>query len=92
MILITDPNPRKRCFHCTFTDCPGTNGTLGIVTPDLLAALYSNPEKLNLEQHTHYRRKHKRAKIQAAAAAAASKNKGSPLQVSLHAPNPTSVS
>ena len=73
MILITDPDPRKRCFHCTFTDCPGTNGALGIVTPDLLAALYSNPEKLNLEQHTHYRRKHKRAKIQAAAEAAKQK-------------------
>lgn len=76
MILITDPNPHKRCFHCTFTDCPGTNGTLGIVTPDLLAALYSNPEKLNLEQHTHYRRKHKRAKL------TATKQKGNALQAS----------
>jgi len=64
MILITDPDPRKRCFHCTFTDCPGTDGSLGIVTPDLLAALYSDPERPNLKQHTHNRRKHKRARLQ----------------------------
>ncbi|KAL3942746.1 MAG: hypothetical protein SGBAC_003121 [Bacillariaceae sp.] len=82
MILISDPDPRKRCFHCTFTDSPAANGTLGIVTPDLLAALYSNPEKLNLEQHPRYRRKHKRAKIQAEKAAT-SKNQTTALQLSL---------
>lgn len=82
MILISDPDPRKRCFHCTFTDSPAANETLGIVTPDLLAALYSNPEKLNLEQHPHYRQKHERAEIQAEKAAT-SQNQTTALQLSL---------
>ena len=38
--LMADDDPRKRCFHCVLTDCPGTNGSLGHVTPELLALLF----------------------------------------------------
>ena len=41
--LMSDSDVRKRCFHCAFTDCPGTKGTLGTVTPELLSALFSSP-------------------------------------------------
>jgi hypothetical protein len=37
--LMTDDDPNKICFHCIITDDPGTNGTIGFVTPDLLALL-----------------------------------------------------
>lgn len=37
-----DEDPRKRLFHCVFTDCPGTNGALGSVTPDLLSTLFTS--------------------------------------------------
>lgn len=39
--LMTDDDPRKRCFHCVFTDCSGTNGSLGSITPDLLSMLFT---------------------------------------------------
>lgn len=39
--LMTDKDPRKRCFHCVFTDSPGTNGNLGSVTPELLSTLFT---------------------------------------------------
>ena len=38
--LMTDEDPRKRCFHCVLTDCPGTNGNLGRVTPELLSLMF----------------------------------------------------
>jgi len=38
--LMADKDPRKRCFHCVLTDCPGTNGALGRVTPELLSLLF----------------------------------------------------
>jgi len=38
--LMTDNDPRKRCFHCILTDCPGTNGSLGRVTPELLSLMF----------------------------------------------------
>ena len=38
--LMADEDPRKRCFHCVLTDCPGTNGSLGRVTPELLSLLF----------------------------------------------------
>ena len=41
---MSDDDPRKRCFHCVFSNCTGTNGTLGILTPDLLASLFATPE------------------------------------------------
>lgn len=40
--LMKDEDPKKRCFHCLFTDCPRSNGTLGSVTPDLLATLFTH--------------------------------------------------
>jgi PAS domain-containing protein len=42
--LMTDDDPRKRCFHCVFTDCPGTNGALGSVTPELLSLLFAQQD------------------------------------------------
>jgi hypothetical protein len=41
--LMTDKDPKKRCFHCVFSDCPGTNGALGSITPELLSTLFTNP-------------------------------------------------
>jgi hypothetical protein len=41
LTVMTDVDVRKRCFHCIFTDCQGTNGALGSVTPELLEALFS---------------------------------------------------
>jgi len=38
--LMADEDPRKRCFHCVLTDCPGTNGSLGRITPELLSLLF----------------------------------------------------
>lgn len=39
--LLSDDDPRKRCFHCILTDNPGTNGKMGFITPELLAMLFS---------------------------------------------------
>jgi PAS domain-containing protein len=60
--LMTDQDPLKRCFHCTFTNCPGTDGALGTITPDLLAALFTDPE--SSKKKSSSRRKYKRARIQ----------------------------
>ncbi len=43
--LMADDDQQQRCFHCILSDCPGTNGTIGIVTPELLAMLFSSNEK-----------------------------------------------
>ena len=43
--LMMDDDPRKRCFHCVFTDCPGTNGALGSVTPELLSLLFAQQQR-----------------------------------------------
>ena len=37
--LMDDENRDQRCFHCVLTDCPGSNGKLGCVTPELFATL-----------------------------------------------------
>lgn len=39
--LMADADPRKRCFHCVFTDCQGTNGALGTISPDLVSLLFT---------------------------------------------------
>ena len=40
--LMSDNDPRKRCFHCVLTDTPATaNGKIGSVTPELLAMLFT---------------------------------------------------
>jgi hypothetical protein len=44
--LMTDNDPKKRCFHCVFTDLPGTNGALGSVTPELLSFLFNNQSNM----------------------------------------------
>lgn len=48
--LMTDKDVRKRCFHCAFTDCPGTEGALGTVTPELLSALFTNSHTIHDER------------------------------------------
>ena len=42
--LMYDDDQQQRCFHCILTDCPGTNGKFGSVTPELLAMLISSSE------------------------------------------------
>lgn len=58
--LMADEDPKKRCFHCVFTDCPGTNGALGSITPELLALLFTAPEPKRKKSKSS--RKHKRAR------------------------------
>jgi PAS domain-containing protein len=59
--LMTDMDPRKRCFHCVFTDCPGTNGNLGSVTPELLSILFTKQNMTFIEQRNVKRKKSNRA-------------------------------
>ena len=40
---MSDKDPKRRCFHCVFTNSKGTNGSLGIITPELLASLFATP-------------------------------------------------
>jgi PAS domain S-box-containing protein len=59
--LMADHDPRQRCFHCVFTNCRGTNGALGTITPELLASLFSLPPR----HHKNYlpsRRHNKRTR------------------------------
>lgn len=42
--LMPDENVGKRCFHCVFTDCKGTDGKMGFITPSLLAKLFADPK------------------------------------------------
>jgi hypothetical protein len=58
--LMADEDPKKRCFHCVFTDCPGTNGALGSITPELLALLFTKPEPKRKKSKSN--RKHQRAR------------------------------
>jgi hypothetical protein len=50
--LMTDDEPRKRCFHCVFTDSPGTNGALGSVTPELLSSLFTQQHMITLSSES----------------------------------------
>lgn len=50
---MSDDDPRKRCFHCVFSNCTGTNGTLGILTPDLLASLFATPDPSHKKSKRH---------------------------------------
>lgn len=43
--LMSDEDPRKRCFHCAFTDFPGSNGTMGVVTQDALSLMFTKKAK-----------------------------------------------
>lgn len=43
--LMSDKDPRRQCFHCVFTNSKGTNGSLGIITPELLASLFAKPQR-----------------------------------------------
>mmetsp|Transcript_8632 Transcript_8632/g.19386 ORF Transcript_8632/g.19386 Transcript_8632/m.19386 type:complete len:962 (+) Transcript_8632:366-3251(+) len=42
--LMEDEQRDQRCFHCVLTDCPGTNGKLGSVTPELFSMLFTPKE------------------------------------------------
>ena len=39
--LMDDENRDQRSFHCVLADCPGSNGKLGCVTPELFATLFA---------------------------------------------------
>ena len=63
--LLADEDPKKRCFHCIFTDQPGKDGALGIISSQLLDSLYSKSEypHKKLKRHHNHRRKKQRALI-----------------------------
>jgi len=60
--LMADKDPKKRCFHCVFTNSKGTNGSLGIITPELLASLFSTPYRRRKRHHSTHGRQRKRAR------------------------------
>ncbi|KAL3904684.1 MAG: hypothetical protein SGILL_009972 [Bacillariaceae sp.] len=60
--LMGDKDVRKRCFHCVFTNCRGTDGALGSITPELLASLFSAPPRRR-KKHPQSERKHKRMRM-----------------------------
>jgi hypothetical protein len=60
---MNDSNPRNRCFHCVFTNCPGTNGALGSITPELLASLFAPGSKSKKSKAHHHHHKSKRARM-----------------------------
>merc|ERR1712238_368915 len=60
--LMTDKDPKKRCFHCVFTNSKGTNGSLGIITPELLASLFSTPYRRRKRHHSSRGHQRKRAR------------------------------
>lgn len=51
--LMLDTDRDKRCFHCMITDCPGTNGVLGSVTPELLSVLFTPNKKCKNKEGTN---------------------------------------
>ena len=51
---MSDKDPRRRCFHCVFTNSKGTNGSLGIITPELLASLFSTPLRNSRRKKNHF--------------------------------------
>jgi len=52
--LMSDKDPSRRCFHCVFTNSKGTNGSLGIITPELLASLFAKPLRNSRRKKNHY--------------------------------------
>ncbi len=63
--LMDDKDPQKRFFHCVFTNCRGTNGALGSITPKLLASLFAKPSRRKHHYAHRHRPIHKRARIAA---------------------------
>ena len=51
---MADKDPRKRCFHCVFTNSKGTNGSLGIITPELLSSLFAKPLRSSRRKKKRY--------------------------------------
>jgi hypothetical protein len=62
--LLNDKDPRRRCFHCVFTNFPGTNGSLGSLSPDLLASLFAGPFRKKKYHGRRRRHTNKKARIQ----------------------------
>jgi len=60
--LMADNDPKRRCFHCVFTNSKGTNGSLGIITPELLASLFSRPLRRRKKHHSSHGHQRKRAR------------------------------
>jgi PAS domain S-box-containing protein len=58
LTLMPDEDPRKRCFHCVFTDCTDVKkGLLGTISPELLSLLASQED-----EHKPHVSKRKRVK------------------------------
>ena len=62
--LMTDEDPRKRCFHCMLTDDPGTNGSVGFITPELLALLFSAELPKSAQLRVESSKSHSQSKFQ----------------------------
>jgi len=60
--LMADDDPRRRCFHCVFTNSKGTNGSLGIITPELLASLFAKPLRRRKKHHSSHSHQRKRSR------------------------------
>merc|ERR1711862_448496 len=60
--LMADKDPRRRCFHCVFTNSKGTNGSLGIITPELLASLFAKPLRRRKKHHSSHSHQRKRSR------------------------------
>lgn len=60
--LMADNDPRRRCFHCVFTNSKGTNGSLGIITPELLASLFAKPLRRRKKHHSSHSHQRKRSR------------------------------
>jgi len=52
--LMSDKDPKRRCFHCVFTNSKGTDGALGIITPELLASLFATPLRNSRRKKNHF--------------------------------------
>eukprot|EP00536_Pseudo-nitzschia_multiseries_P005422 jgi/Psemu1/303360/fgenesh1_kg.101_\ len=52
--LMSDKDPSRRCFHCVFTNSKGTKGSLGIITPELLASLFAKPLRSSRRKKRYY--------------------------------------
>ncbi len=61
--LMSDKDPRRRCFHCVFTNSKGTNGALGIITPELLASLFSTPLRNSSSRRKKGTHQHQRKRV-----------------------------
>jgi len=57
-----EAHPRRRFFHCVFTNCMGRNGNPGVLSPELLASMYTPQERPQKKSKRHHHRKHSKGR------------------------------